>query len=67
MVGRVGEQTYKAVNELSTSLALSDYEGMAQALCNMGATDDAVDVKKFARPSEVPWGRKIVYAAVPSK
>ena len=52
MVGRVGEKTFKAVNELSTSLALGDYEGMAQALCNMGATDDAVDVKKFARDIE---------------
>jgi aarF domain-containing kinase len=47
MVGRVGEKTFQAVSELSTSLALGDYEGMATALLNMGATDANVDVKKF--------------------
>lgn len=47
MVGRVGEKTFQAVNELSSSMALGDYEGMATALLNMGATDDNVDVKKF--------------------
>jgi aarF domain-containing kinase len=52
MVGRVGEKTFKAVSELSTSLALGDYEGMAEALLNMGATDEDVDVKKFGRDIE---------------
>ena len=52
MVGRVGEKTFKAVNELSTSMAMGDYEGMAAALCNMGATDSDVDVKKFGRDIE---------------
>ena len=52
MVGRVGEKTFKAVSELSTSMAMSDYEGMATALCNMGATDEDVDVKKFGRDIE---------------
>lgn len=47
IVGRVSDKTFKAVNELSTSLALADYRGMAQALCNMGATDDEVDIDKF--------------------
>ena len=49
MVGRVGEKTFKAVSELSTSMAVGDYEGMARALLNMGATDENVDVKKFGR------------------
>lgn len=48
IVGRVSDKTFKAVNELSTSLALADYRGMAQALCNMGATDEEVDIDKFA-------------------
>ena len=52
IVGRVSEQTFKAVNELSTALAVGDYEQMAQAMCNMGATDEEVDVKKFGNDIE---------------
>ena len=52
MVGRVGEKTFKAVSELSTAMAVGDYEGMAEALLNMGATDDNVDVQKFGRDIE---------------
>lgn len=52
MVGRVGEKTFNAVSELSSAMALGDYEGMAQALCNMGATDEGVDVQKFGRDIE---------------
>eukprot|EP00804_Cyclotella_cryptica_P029289 CCRYP_011714-RA/>CCRYP_011714-RA protein AED:0.11 eAED:0.11 QI:79/-1/1/1/-1/1/1/468/518 len=52
MVGRVGEKTFKAVSELSTSMALGDYEGMAKALLNMGATDENVDVRKFGQDIE---------------
>lgn len=52
MVGRVGEKTFKAVSELSSSMAMNDYEGMAKALLNMGATDADVDVKKFGRDIE---------------
>ena len=56
MVGRVGEKTFKAVNELSTSMALGDYEGMAEAMCNMGATDANVDVAKLGRNIEQVMG-----------
>ena len=52
IVGRVGEKVFKAVNELSTALALGDYEGMAQAMCNMGAADEEVDIQKFAKDIE---------------
>jgi aarF domain-containing kinase len=52
IVGRVGEKVFKAVNELSTALALGDYEGMAQAMCNMGAADEEVDIQKFASDIE---------------
>jgi len=47
IVGRVGEKTWSAVNELSTALADSDYEGMARAMCNMGAADAEVDTVSF--------------------
>lgn len=52
IVGRVSDKTFKAVNELSTASSLADYRGMAQALCNMGATDDTVDIDKFAKDIE---------------
>ena len=48
IVGRVSEKTFKAVSELSGALAASDYYGMAQALTNMGATDETVDIDRFA-------------------
>ena len=48
IVGRVSEKTFKAVSELSGALAMADYKGMAQALANMGATDEEVDIDKFA-------------------
>lgn len=52
IVGRVSPKTFQAVNELSTSLAIGDYRGMAEALCNMGATDETVDLDKFAADLE---------------
>jgi aarF domain-containing kinase len=52
IVGRVSRKTYNAVTELSASLATSDYEGMAEALCNMGATDEEVDKAQFGRDIE---------------
>jgi aarF domain-containing kinase len=52
IVGRVSPKTFQAVNELSLALALSDYKGMAEALCNMGATDDEVDIVKFGKDIE---------------
>ncbi|KAL3810651.1 hypothetical protein ACHAXA_008175 [Cyclostephanos tholiformis] len=52
MVGRVGERTFAAVGELSSAMTTGDYEGMARALCNMGATDANVDVDKFGRDIE---------------
>jgi aarF domain-containing kinase len=52
IVGKVSDTTFQAVNELSTALAFSDYRGMAQALCNMGATEEDVDLDKFGRDIE---------------
>ncbi|KAI2495999.1 ABC1 family-like protein [Fragilaria crotonensis] len=53
IVGRVSPKTFQAVNELSVALALRDYRGMAQALCNMGATDEEVDIVKFGSDIEM--------------
>jgi len=47
IVGRVSDKTFSAVNEMSVALSVGDYRGMAEALCNMGATDEEVDVDKF--------------------
>lgn len=52
IVGRVSETTFRAVNELSAALALGDYEGMAKALCNMGATEEDVNIPQFASDIE---------------
>jgi len=57
IVGRVSEKTFKAVNELSVALSLGDYRGMAQALCNMGATDDKIDIDKFGHDLELVMRR----------
>ena len=57
IVGRVSDNTFQAVNELSTALAVADYKGMAEALCKMGATDEQVDTDKFGRDIEMVMGR----------
>lgn len=57
IVGRVSDKTFQAVNELSTALALGDFKGMAEALCNMGATDEEVDTEKFGRDIETVMRR----------
>lgn len=57
IVGRVSDKTFQAVNELSTALTLGDFKGMAEALCNMGATDEEVDTEKFGRDIEMVMRR----------
>jgi aarF domain-containing kinase len=52
IVGRVSEKTFKAVSELSTALTDGDYKEMAQALCNMGAADEEVNIDQFAADIE---------------
>jgi len=52
IVGRISEQVFQAVNELSAALAMNDSEAMAVALCKMGAADDTVDTKQFGRDIE---------------
>ena len=52
IVGRISDKVFQSVTELSTALAVGDTEGMAEALCNMGATDENVDKKKFGKDLE---------------
>jgi len=52
IVGRISEKVFQSVNELSSALAIGDSEGMAKALCNMGAADANVDIPKFAKDIE---------------
>jgi len=52
IVGRVSPKTFNAVQELSTALAVGDYTAMAEALANMGATSEKVDIPKFASDLE---------------
>ena len=52
IVGRISDKVFQSVTELSTALAVGDTDGMAEALCNMGATDENVDKKKFGKDLE---------------
>lgn len=52
IVGRISDKVFRSVTELSAALALGDATGMAQALCNMGAADEQVDVERFGRDIE---------------
>jgi aarF domain-containing kinase len=52
IVGRISPQVFNAVNELSIALMQNDAEGMARAMCNMGATDSSVNIRQFGRDIE---------------
>jgi aarF domain-containing kinase len=52
IVGRISDKVFQSVTELSTALAINDSEGMAIAMCNMGAADEEVDTKKFGKDIE---------------
>jgi len=52
IVGRVGDKVFAAVSDLSGALAAGDYRGMAEALCNMGAADEKVDLDSFGADIE---------------
>jgi len=49
IVGRISEKVFRSVSELSAALAVGDSQGMARALCNMGAADATVDIPRFAK------------------
>lgn len=49
IVGRISDNVFQAVQELSACLAVGDSEGMARAMCKMGAADADVDTVKFGQ------------------
>jgi aarF domain-containing kinase len=53
IVGKVSEKVWIAVGSLIQSLILENYQGMAQALVDMGATKSKVDIPKFAEEIEI--------------
>ena len=63
IVGRISPQIFNAVTALSTALVNNDSLGMAQALCNMGATDTNVNLQQFANDIDTVLDR--VYNVVP--
>lgn len=52
IVGRISPKTWAAMDLFLASIANEDYEPMASALIEMGATDKNVDVKAFSRDLE---------------
>lgn len=49
IVGRISPKTWAAIEIFLASFASEDYEAMASALIEMGATEQNVDVKAFGR------------------
>lgn len=49
IVGRISPKTWAAMEIFLSSFATEDYEAMASALIEMGATEKNVDSKAFAR------------------
>ncbi|CAK9139796.1 unnamed protein product [Ilex paraguariensis] len=52
IVGRISPKTWAAMEVFLASIATEEYESMASALIEMGATDKDVDSKAFARDLE---------------
>lgn len=52
IVGRISPKTWAAMDVFLASIATEEYESMASALIEMGATDKDIDAKAFARDLE---------------
>ncbi|MCO5549996.1 hypothetical protein L7F22_003473 [Adiantum nelumboides] len=52
IVGRISPATWEAIETFLTSIGSGQYNAMAAALVQMGATDGTVDVSKFAKDLE---------------
>ncbi|XP_020210327.1 uncharacterized aarF domain-containing protein kinase At5g05200, chloroplastic [Cajanus cajan] len=52
IVGRISPKTWAAMEVFLGSIAIEDYDSMASALIEMGATNKDVDAKAFARDLE---------------
>lgn len=52
IVGRISPETWAAMDVFLASIASEDYESMASALIQMGATNNDVNAVAFARDLE---------------
>lgn len=52
IVGRISPETWAAMDVFLASIATEDYESMASALIQMGATNNDVNAVAFARDLE---------------
>ncbi|BAT81616.1 hypothetical protein VIGAN_03138000 [Vigna angularis var. angularis] len=52
IVGRISPKTWAAMEVFLGSIAIEDYDSMASALIEMGATNKDIDTKAFARDLE---------------
>ena len=52
IVGRISPKTWAAMEVFLGSIAIEDYDSMASSLIEMGATNQDVDAKAFARDLE---------------
>lgn len=48
IVGRISDKVWFGIGDLVKSFASDDFAGVAKAMVQIGATDDKVDVEKFA-------------------
>ncbi|RDX63984.1 putative aarF domain-containing protein kinase, chloroplastic [Mucuna pruriens] len=62
IVGRISPKTWAAMEIFLGSIAIEDYDSMASALIEMGATNNDVDAKAFARDLEKELDTEIVVA-----
>lgn len=65
IVGRISPKTWAAMDVFLQSIATEDYESMASALIDMGATDKDVNAKAFARDLEKIFSSIQVSSRVP--
>ncbi|CAM9283534.1 unnamed protein product [Discosporangium mesarthrocarpum] len=57
IVGRFSPGTWAGVSKLADGVAAEDYEMVAEAMCEVGATVGEVDTKAFAADLEGLWGK----------
>ncbi|KAG4954907.1 hypothetical protein JHK87_040501 [Glycine soja] len=62
IVGRISPKTWAAMEVFLGSIAIEDYDSMASSLTEMGATNQDVDAKAFARDLEKELDTEIVVA-----
>lgn len=52
IVGRISPKTWAAMEVFLTSIATEEYESMASALIEMGATNKDIDLQAFSKDLE---------------